>query len=160
MGPRAGLDAGARRKILCPCRGSNPDRPARSQTLYWLSYRWQVYLIPQTRVLIEKLIATQLVKKIQAFYGTSRFITEFTKARHSSLSWARWIHYTSSQPISFKNHLILFSNLRQVFQVVFSLRVFTHFPSFHVNFTHLTANLPWFNHTNSYLANGKLWSSS
>jgi hypothetical protein len=39
VGPRAGLDAGARRKILCPCRGSNPDRPARSQTLYCLSYR-------------------------------------------------------------------------------------------------------------------------
>jgi hypothetical protein len=37
--PRAGLDAEARRKILCPCRGSNLDRPARSQTLYWLSYR-------------------------------------------------------------------------------------------------------------------------
>jgi hypothetical protein len=34
VGTRAGLDAGARRKILCPCRGSNPDRPARSQTLY------------------------------------------------------------------------------------------------------------------------------
>jgi hypothetical protein len=28
-----------RRKILYPCRGSNPDRPARSQTLYCLSYR-------------------------------------------------------------------------------------------------------------------------
>jgi hypothetical protein len=33
VGPRAGLDAGARRKILCPCRVSNPDHPARSQTL-------------------------------------------------------------------------------------------------------------------------------
>jgi hypothetical protein len=38
VGPRAGLDAETRRKILCPCRGSNPDRPARSQTLYCLSY--------------------------------------------------------------------------------------------------------------------------
>jgi hypothetical protein len=36
VGPRAGLDAGARRKIICPCRGSNPDRPARSQTQYCL----------------------------------------------------------------------------------------------------------------------------
>jgi hypothetical protein len=34
VGPRADVDAEARRKILCPCRGSNPDRPARSQALY------------------------------------------------------------------------------------------------------------------------------
>jgi hypothetical protein len=27
VGPRAGLDTEARRKILCPCRRSNPDRP-------------------------------------------------------------------------------------------------------------------------------------
>jgi hypothetical protein len=27
VGPRAGLDREARGKILCPCRGSNPDRP-------------------------------------------------------------------------------------------------------------------------------------
>jgi hypothetical protein len=39
VGPKAGLDAGARRKILCLCRGLNPDRPARSQTLYCLRYR-------------------------------------------------------------------------------------------------------------------------
>jgi hypothetical protein len=38
VSPRAGLDAKARRKILCLCRGSNPGRPVRSQTLYWLSY--------------------------------------------------------------------------------------------------------------------------
>jgi hypothetical protein len=27
VGPRAGLDTEARGKILCPRRGSNPDRP-------------------------------------------------------------------------------------------------------------------------------------
>jgi hypothetical protein len=43
VGLRAGLDVGARREILCPCQESNSDRPARSQTLYCLSYhgsRW------------------------------------------------------------------------------------------------------------------------
>jgi hypothetical protein len=39
VGPRAGLDAEVRGKVLCLCRGSNPCHPVRSQTLYWLSYR-------------------------------------------------------------------------------------------------------------------------
>jgi hypothetical protein len=39
VSPRAGLDAGARRKILCPCRRSNSGHSVRSQTLYQLSYR-------------------------------------------------------------------------------------------------------------------------
>jgi hypothetical protein len=34
---RAGLDTEVRGKILCPRRESNPDRPARSRTLYCLS---------------------------------------------------------------------------------------------------------------------------
>jgi hypothetical protein len=41
VGPRGDLDTEARGKILCFCRGSNtrsPGRPARSQTLYCLSY--------------------------------------------------------------------------------------------------------------------------
>jgi hypothetical protein len=38
VGPRASLDAEVRGKILCLCRGSNPGRPVRSQTLHWLSY--------------------------------------------------------------------------------------------------------------------------
>jgi hypothetical protein len=34
VGLRAGLDTEVRGKILCLCRGSNPGRPVRSQTLY------------------------------------------------------------------------------------------------------------------------------
>jgi hypothetical protein len=34
VGPRAGLDAEAGRKILCLCRGSNPGLLVRSQPLY------------------------------------------------------------------------------------------------------------------------------
>jgi hypothetical protein len=39
-----------------------------------------------SRVLLEKLIGSQLVKKFPAFYETRRFITSFTSARHLSLS--------------------------------------------------------------------------
>jgi hypothetical protein len=41
VGPRAGLGTEAREIILCPCRGSNLDRPIvqpHCQTLYWLCY--------------------------------------------------------------------------------------------------------------------------
>ena len=43
-------------------------------------------LTPWSRVLLEKLTGLQLVKKFPAFYGTRRFITAFTSARHLSLS--------------------------------------------------------------------------
>jgi len=39
-----------------------------------------------SRVLPEKLTALQPVKKFPAFYGTRRFTTTFTSARHLSLS--------------------------------------------------------------------------
>jgi hypothetical protein len=35
-----------------------------------------------SRVLLEKLIVTQLIKKFPAFYGTLRFIAMFTRACH------------------------------------------------------------------------------
>jgi hypothetical protein len=34
------------------------------------------------QTVLHKLTATQLVKKVHAFYGTRRLITVFTKARH------------------------------------------------------------------------------
>ena len=46
---------------------------------------------PCSRVLLENLTVSQLVYKFPAFYGTRRFITAFTSARHLSLSWARSI---------------------------------------------------------------------
>ena len=43
----------------------------------------QTYILtPRSRVLFETLTGSQLVKKFPAFYGTRRFITAFTKARH------------------------------------------------------------------------------
>jgi len=43
-------------------------------------------LIPWSRVLLEKLTGSQLVKKFPTFCGTRRFITSFTSVRHMSLS--------------------------------------------------------------------------
>jgi hypothetical protein len=47
-------------------------------------------LTPWSRVLSEKLRRPELLKKFPAFYGTRKFITAFTRARHLSLSWASW----------------------------------------------------------------------
>jgi hypothetical protein len=65
VGPRAGLDTEVRGKILCPCRGSNPCRPARSQTLYCLSY-------PVPSVLpIQMLFADTPTRQSQAYLPLS-----------------------------------------------------------------------------------------
>jgi hypothetical protein len=37
-------------------------------------------LIPWSRILLEKLVVTQLVKKFRTFYGNRRFIIVFTRA--------------------------------------------------------------------------------
>ena len=75
--------------------------------------RTEFYLLltPWRKVLLEKLTGSQLVKKFPAFYGTRRFITAFTNARHLSLSCARPIQFTSSNFISWRPILILSPNL-------------------------------------------------
>jgi hypothetical protein len=40
---------------------------------------------PWRRVLLEKLIGSEIVKKFFAFYGTRMFIAAFKSARHLSL---------------------------------------------------------------------------
>jgi hypothetical protein len=60
--------------------------------LTYLPTQWSIFLL-------EKVTSLQLVKKFPAFYGTRRFITAFTSARHLSVSWARSIH--SMPPTSY-----------------------------------------------------------
>jgi prolipoprotein diacylglyceryltransferase len=47
---------------------------------------FKVLITPWSRVLPEKLTGSQLVKKFPVFYGTGRFITAFTRARHLPLT--------------------------------------------------------------------------
>ena len=68
---------------------------------YFELYSW---LTLRSRVLFGKLIVAQLVK----FYGSRRFITVFTRARHCTLSWIRRIQFTSLHPLSVRFFSILF----------------------------------------------------
>ena len=50
------------------------------------------------------------VKKFPALCGTRKFITEFTSARHLSLSWARTIHSMPRHPTFWRAILLLRSH--------------------------------------------------
>ena len=78
----------------------------------WKKYITYSILTPWCRVLLEKLTGLQLVKKFPAFYGTRRFITEFTSVRHLSLSWASPIQSTYPHPTSWRSILVLSTYLR------------------------------------------------
>jgi hypothetical protein len=62
VGPRASLDAEARRKILCLCWGSNPSHPVRGQTQNWPSFPssqcWEKNLKIQTWLPLSKYLST------------------------------------------------------------------------------------------------------
>ena len=55
------------------------------------SFIFLYLLTPRSRVLLEKLTGSQLVKKLSTFYGTQKFITVFKIGRLLSLSWVRSI---------------------------------------------------------------------
>jgi len=68
-----------------------------------------------SRVLFEKLIGLQPVKKFHAFYGNRRLITTFTSARKLSLSWTSSIQSIHPHTTSWRSILILSSHLCQGF---------------------------------------------
>ena len=86
---------------LCHCV------PPQTYVTYLLTY----LLTPRRRVRLEKLTGSQLVKKLSVFYGTRKFITAITSARHLSLSWASSIQSTLLHPTSWRSILILSSHL-------------------------------------------------
>jgi len=70
-----------------------------------------ILLTALSMVLLEKLTGSQLVKKLHAFYGTPRFITAVTSARHLTLYWASSIHSIPPHPTYWRSTLILSSHL-------------------------------------------------
>ena len=68
-------------------KNNNVDEIAKRPLLTCLLAYLLIYLLtPWSRVFLEKLTASQLVKKFPAFYGTRRFITALTSARQLSIS--------------------------------------------------------------------------
>ena len=82
-----------------------------------LTYLLTYLLTSWSRVLLEKLTDSQLVEKFPAIYGTRRFITAFTSARHLSLSWARSFQSIPPHPTSWRSILILSPFCALVFHV-------------------------------------------
>jgi hypothetical protein len=71
-----------------------------------------VTITPCSGVLLEKPPVAQLFRNFPTFYGTTRFITVFTRALHWSLSWARSIPPIPSHRISPRSMLIFESKTR------------------------------------------------
>jgi hypothetical protein len=74
------------------------------------------HLTKWSGVLPHKLTVTHTAKKFPDFYGTRRFITVLTTARHWSLFWAWWIQSITSHAISLRPILILPYHLRLCLQ--------------------------------------------
>jgi hypothetical protein len=67
--------------------GHDPRWVAAPQQKKYILYVYILLLLTrQSKVLLEKLISSEPVKKFPAFYGTRRFITACTIAHHLSLS--------------------------------------------------------------------------
>jgi hypothetical protein len=109
---------------------------------YLLTY----LLTPWCRILLEKLIVPQLVKNIPLSYGTRRFITVFTKARHWTLSWASRIQFAPSIPISLRSILMLSSHLRLGLP---NQNPVNTSPLPHACHMSRPPHPPWFNHPNN-----------
>ena len=86
--------------------------PSSQTKMSLLTYLLTYLLTPWRRVLLEKLIDLQLVKKFPAFHGTRKFITAITSVRHLSLSWASPIQSIYPHPTSWRSILILSTHLR------------------------------------------------
>jgi len=85
---------------LCQCCLTIKEASDRNAFPFSLSsmYGEWIKTTAWSTVLLEKLTGLQLVKEFPAFYGTRRFITAFTGARHLSLSWASSIQSIPLNP--------------------------------------------------------------
>ena len=81
----------------CDCTASSWNTFSESENTYLL----------HAAVLLEKLTGSAASQEIPHIFGTRRFITVLTSARHLSLSWANSIQSPQPPPTSWRSILIL-----------------------------------------------------
>ena len=94
---------------ICPGKRGAPNRPRHFFFYFTIHQRTNILtyvLTSWSRVLLEKLTGFASSQEIPRIYGTRKFITIFTSARHLSLSWANSIH-SPRPPTSWRSHLRL-----------------------------------------------------
>jgi hypothetical protein len=109
-------------------------------------------MTPWSRDPLVKQIVTQLVRKFPIFRGIRKFIAVFTRVCHFSLSWARWIQSTNSQPISLRPIPTLSSHQRLglpsgLFLSDFPTKILYELPASPMCVTWPPSHSPWFDHS-------------
>jgi hypothetical protein len=103
------------RNVIINLNRSSCTVPIVLVRLYWkLNFLDRVFknkLTPWSRVL-EKLTGSAVSQEIPRIFGTRRFLTVLTSARHLSLSWANSIQSPQPPLTSWRSILILSSHLR------------------------------------------------
>jgi hypothetical protein len=143
VGPRAGLDEGARRKILCPCRGSNLNHPIVQPVVRHYT-TWATAASTGLQCFLELLfhenhafricVLTYSIENNPSWEANSSVASQIPSllwtlkllkwARNWSLSWATLIQSPHSHPISLRS-ILIFSNLPLC---LFKLSVVFKFP--------------------------------
>jgi hypothetical protein len=86
VGPRAGLDAVEKRKISCPCRGSNPGSPARSPSTYQARYPGSCVHFSKKYCFAENVkgtvlcVSTEYVPLVTQESGKGRIVSDQSRA--------------------------------------------------------------------------------
>jgi hypothetical protein len=73
VGPRAGLDTGVRGKILCPCRGSNLNRPVVQPVVRHYSLLTELTRLQWGEAVSEMRLPTGLLLVPQMMYEVERY---------------------------------------------------------------------------------------
>jgi hypothetical protein len=71
-----------------------------AESIHFQGGNMSLIKIPWNRILFQNLEVAELLKNFPIFFGTTRFITMFTRPSHWSLSWARRIQSEWPYPVS------------------------------------------------------------